>query len=265
VTVKLADVINDVDDNLYQATGLFEGRVSHSRFSPTKHSFQYSYFCLWLGLDNLEQAKRERPEWFKKGRSVCHYNPANYKSADDVGHADFIRAKAGLDFNENNQVWMLGQLTYMGSYFSPVNFYFIGRHNAFHTLVAQVSNTPWDETHHYVVPLQVDSGVSHFQHEKQFHVSPFMTLNQDYKWEVRFDGDASVISISSIEDEQVVFSAAVNLSKSELNRKVVLRVITNNFGWMYSTKIRIYWQALKLFLKGVSFVSHPGEVKNDKI
>lgn len=258
------DVQSDADLQNHQATGLFEGHVGHARFAPKKHSFQYSYFCLWLALDDLEQAKQERPEWFRQGRSVCHYNPENYTDGEDSNHADFIRSKAGLNSAENNQVWMLGQLTYMGSYFSPVNFYFIGLHNEFHTLVAQVSNTPWGETHHYVVPLQADAGVSQYQHEKQFHVSPFMNLQQDYQWQVRFDGNTSVISITSIEDDQVVFSAALNLSKSTLNRKSVLRVITNNFGWMYSTKIRIYWQALKLFLKGVTFVSHPGQVKNDK-
>ena len=55
----------------------------------------------------------------------------------------------------SGDVFLLGQLRMLGMYFSPVNFYFLRSAAGEYThMLAEVSNTPWNERHHYLVDLR---------------------------------------------------------------------------------------------------------------
>lgn len=244
-----------------QACGLFQGNVSHVRRRPKPHHFSYPYFCLWLNLDNLEQAKCEQPSWFKPYWGICRFRPDNYSGDTTLPLAERIRTIANCQDNTDNQVWLLGQLSYWGTYFSPVNFYFIGSENHLHTLIAEVSNTPWNEKHHYVIPLSGNTNSS-YEHSKVFHVSPFMGLDQSYCWLVRLQEKNITISITNRENGNNIFTAGAHLKQQPVNHWTLARVITRNLGWMFSTKLRIYWQALRLFGKGIKYVRYPGNTGN---
>ncbi len=244
-----------------QACGLFQGNVSHVRLHPKTHRFSYPYFCLWLNLDKLGQARRKQPSWFKPSWGICRFRPGNYSGDPTLPLADRIRTIANCQNHPNNQVWLLGQLSYWGTYFSPVNFFFIGSKDHLHTLVAEVSNTPWNEKHHYVIPLNGKTS-SCYEHSKTFHVSPFMALEQNYRWQVRLQEQHINISITNRENGADIFSAGADLKQLPVNQWTLARVITSNLGWMFSTKLRIYWQALRLFGKGIKYVPYPGHTGN---
>jgi DUF1365 family protein len=201
-------------------------------------------------------ARAERPEWFKKTFGAFRFRSEVYSGDPSLELADRIRSEVNLEKTEENRVFLLGQITYLGFYFSPVNFYFIGSQGNFHTLVAEVSNTPWGEKHCYVIPLSNKERKTVFRHSKNFHVSPFMSSDQDYRWMVEAREGAIKVSITNIEAEKPIFTAALTLHEIDLNQKSLWCVLTNNFGWMLSTRILIYWQALKLFIKGVPFIPY---------
>ncbi|WP_199610685.1 DUF1365 domain-containing protein [Flocculibacter collagenilyticus] len=269
---------------LCQATGFWSGNVVHFRTAPKVHKFRYPYFCVWLNLDDLAQARKERPEWFSKGIGVAKFKRKHYfgaENADDSSLAEYVRRVAIAEYSKHsehidktmlakfdteNQVWFLGQLSYFGCYFSPVNFYFIGKQGEFHTLVAEVSNTPWGEKHSYVIPLnrycspaleeRAGHSFSEYGNEKMFHVSPFMSMQQAYSWQISTQPHAIKVVISNSENTQKIFHAALHLTPKPLNQNTLKRVIFNTAGWMFSTKLKIYWQALKLFMKGIPFHAH---------
>jgi DUF1365 family protein len=252
------------------ATGLYLGEVSHSRISPKKHSFSYPYFSVWLNLDELESASEQRKEWFARGLSawyrlsLARFQRKNYLGPKHVALSDYIRQLAGVSDNNSNQVFFLGQLSYAGIYFSPVNFYFVGQENNYHTMVAEVSNTPWGERHHYLVPLANTNSQAVFSQPKNFQVSPFMSSEQTYQWLLDIKRDKINIQIKSVQNGKPMFSAKLNLSKIKLNRFSLTRVFITTGFIVFSTRMKIYLQALKLLLKGVPFIGHQGLSGNER-
>lgn len=86
------------------------------------------------------------------------------------------------------QVLALVNVRTLGYYFSPVNFYigFDADHNPSH-LLAEVSNTPWNETHYYGFLLTGKH--TQYSHAKAFKVSPFNAVNERYDWLVSVTKD----------------------------------------------------------------------------
>jgi DUF1365 family protein len=118
-----------------------------------------------------------------------------------------------MENSEGIQVILLTHLKYFGYCFNPVSFYYIYRnetndsHNSLRptprileAIVAEVSNTPWNEMYCYVLhPDSVDilnckEGIGkklndgyiwksiNFRFNKVFHVSPFMEMDHLYDW-----------------------------------------------------------------------------------
>ena len=97
---------------------------------------------------------------------------------------------------------MLTNFRYFGFGMNPVSFYycFDTAGERVETVVAEVSNTPWNERHCYVLSFAVsDAAAMHlhdeqtgtesqstgrFENPKEFHVSPFMPMDMTYRWRV---------------------------------------------------------------------------------
>ena len=80
---------------------------------------------------------------------------------------------------------MLGPLRNFGHCINPVVFYYCydAQDTRVQTIVAEITSTPWRERHSYVLPVAMDcepGTAMRFDLEKDFHVSPFMPMAQDY-------------------------------------------------------------------------------------
>jgi DUF1365 family protein len=257
-----------------KSLSLYKGEIIHNRYEPKKHGFIYPWHSIWLALDDLQNAQILQPNWFAKSNSnsllknirnkfrLVNFNRKNYLGDPSVSLADTVRNIAQLKNTKKNQVFFLGQLDWFGFYFSPVNFYFIGDGDNFHTLLAEVNNTPWNEKHSYIVPLnRENSSQKLYTHEKAFQVSPFMSSKQTYEWNIKYKDDSIQISIKS-KETNLIFIATMNLTKTPIERFTMLKIFLLTPGLMFGSVIRIYFQALILFIKGVPFLGHLGDHGN---
>ncbi len=121
-------------------------------------------------------------------------------------------------------------------------------------MIAEVSNTPWNERHYYLVPLE-----KKVNFKKTFSVSPFMDLDMNYHWHIRQTQDKALIQIKNIRDEQVLFDATLRLKRHELTEQQVSRLLKRFPAMTWSIFKGIYYQALKLFIKRVPFLGHSGK------
>ena len=96
-----------------------------------------------------------------------------------------------------------------------------------------------------------------FELDKAFHVSPFMPMHQRYRWTFSSPGPHLAVSMASLQDAEVVFRAGMRLRRQEMTSRAMASALVR-FPLMPARVVgAIYWQALRLWLKGTPFFAHP--------
>jgi len=240
---------------------VYVGTLRHRRFRPKHHEFTYPIFMVSLDVDWIAEMMSISP--------FTGYNRWNWASFSDDDHfgnsALALRERLALDAKTHRtclpegKIYLLTHLRYLGYNFNPVSFFFCESPSGkTETIVAEVNNT-FGETHNYWLSRGERNGNSdHYRFQKQFHVSPFMEMNQQYDWTFASSGDSLIIQTNSFENRTHIFDATMKLEAREWNR-TNLHAALRSYPWMTLKVITaIHWQAVRLWWKSVPVVHHPG-------
>ena len=245
-------------------SALYEGTVRHRRFTPREHAFTYTLFMAYLDLDEIDEVFRGRWLW-----SASRTAPARFRREDHLGDpavplAESVRSLVAEKTGRRPEgpIRLLTHLAYYGWCFNPVSFYYCFERDgaAVSAVVAEVSNTPWLERHCYVLDREssLSADALRFRRPKEFHVSPFMGMDQEYAWSFREPARALTMHMENFEKGARIFDATMTLSRREITGPALASALARWPFMTLSVVGGIHWEALKLWAKGVPVFTHPG-------
>lgn len=259
----------------------YEGRVAHRRERPVVHAFQYGLFMAYVDLAELRQGQRfpfDTAKWapacFRcedhlRGRTVARPTsdsapspgPDAALSRLEQSVRDLVQQSTGQ--RPEGPIRLLTQLRTCGYYFSPLNLFycFDPAGEQVEAIVAEVSNTPWQETHCYVLgaPNQMGQGpLLRYQHRKQFHVSPFMQMELRYRWRLNVPDRSLHVRLQNVaDDESSLFSATLTMQRRECSAQQLTRLLLRYPLQTARISGAIYLQAARLWWKKCPYYAHP--------
>ncbi len=234
------------------------GQTTHVRRGALRHSFQY-------GVDFVliePEVEQQSPRLFSR-------NAANLAAVHDVDHgggwksghgtpwARAVLADNGLE-EKGVRLFLLTQPRCLGYVFNPVSFWLAMRGDDLVAVIAEVS-TPFKDRHSYLchspgfTPITPDTRITK---PKALHVSPFQDVKGDYEFAFALHPTRLSIRIRHDNDGKGVWATLTGTRASLTNLGLIAAVLRRPAGAMRTISL-IYWQALKLKLKGAPYRSRP--------
>ena len=243
------------------ATAIYQGRLRHRRLRGVEHSFEYRVWMLLVDLDELPEAFDRHPLWSARRPAPVRIRRSDYLGDPatplDGAARDLVERRTGR--RPAGPVRLLTMARTLGVGYNPVSFYYLYAEDGrtVQAMIAEVTNTPWRERHHYVVERSGPGAALGGKMAKRMHVSPFMPMEQTYEWSSGEPGERLGVRIANRERGELVFEASLALRRRELTRAAMTTVPLTHPPQVLAAIARIYGNALRLKLKGAPFFPHP--------
>jgi hypothetical protein len=115
---------------------------------------------LYLDLDELPRLFEGRWLWSVNRRNIAEFRRSDYLGDPTRPLKDCVldEVEKATAERPRGAVRLLTHLRYFGHCFNPVSFYYCfdveGAGERLHSIVAEITNTPWKERHRYVLALR---------------------------------------------------------------------------------------------------------------
>jgi hypothetical protein len=251
-----------------RSSALYVGRVTHRRKAPFDHRFSLPFFMTWLDLAELDTVFEGRWLWSTRRRAFARFDRRDHLGPHDVpldcAVRDLVEGRLGR--RPEGPIRLLTHLRVAGLCMNPLSLYYCydARGRALDAVVAEVTNTPWDERHCYVLDV-AQPGARHagdlmrVRQPKAFHVSPFMPMDQTYTFVLDDPAEGLRLRIENRDETgRPVFEAGLQLARRELTGPNMAWALLRYPFVTAQVAVGIYVQALILWLRGARFHSHPG-------
>jgi len=240
---------------------IFTGDVMHRRFFPVRYRFKYRIFSLLINIDQLGSLSAQSAVLSRNRFNILSFYDRDHGPKDDTDlrvWIDSILHDAGIS-QRSERVELMCMPRYLGYAFNPLSLWFCYRSgNDVHAILCEVRNT-FGESHCYLLHKKGDvlRWPVKSTHRKQFHVSPFISMDAEYQFRVSEPGEYLAFGIREFQDNQCMLSAVQTGERKP--------VTTGNLLWStvliplmtFKVVLMIHWNALLIWAKGARFHRKP--------
>jgi DUF1365 family protein len=239
------------------------GRVRHRRALAPRREFSYRICMLYLDLSELTEAGQMSRLFGTECARPWSFRRRDYLGPQDLPLDEAVRRLVARDTGRRpaGPVRLLTQVRAFGYVFNPVSFYYCFAPDGatLEAVVAEITNTPWQERHAYVLPAGASGGGARASFRKIFHVSPFQDMDHDYSWAFSDPQRRLAVSMRNSRDGRPVFKASFAAECRPFSARELRRAFVRA-PWMgWKTHAAIYWQAALLLLRRAPFFTHPAK------
>lgn len=241
---------------------IYKGRVEHRRSAPTENHFRYRLFMMYLDLAELPRLFDGIPFWSARRRAPAWFKRSDYFGSPEVpldqAVRDLVEARTGK--RPAGPIRLLTHLRYFGYCMNPVSFYycFDASGEQLETIVAEITNTPWKERHQYVLSvLEPGARIQRFGFDKDFHVSPFLPMDMQYRWSFNQPHNRVFVHMQNHRNGEQMFDATLLLKQQPISTLGLLGVLVAFPLMTLKVIAAIHWQALRLWAKRTPIFDHP--------
>lgn len=248
-------------------SGLFVANVFHKRFSPKENAFNYKLYYFSIFLKDASRFSRFR---------LLSKDQLNFFSLyeKDYGFPSFKPFEGSLQNIINKQdhpfeikdILLITLPRVLGYAFNPISFWFcFDNFDNLKAVFCEVNNT-FGERHGYFCMKNDGSGILKddlLKSKKAFHVSPFYTVEGDY--EFRFHVEQKQIGIwidYYISGSKTLSTSLVGIRRDLSDKSLLMAFFRYPFVTL-KVIILIHYQAIKLYLKNVTYKQKPPPPKNE--
>ena len=232
----------------------------HMRMTPFAHRFRYRVFTLLLDIDRLQETcaglRLLRLDRF--GLMAFHRKDHGPRDGSDLRPwVEDLLARHGRP--RPDRIWLLSFPRLLGYAFNPLSVYFCtNADGALESVVYQVKNTFGDQ-HPYVVAADTaPDGAARHGVDKGFFVSPFIGMDQAYRFTIRAPQARLALKIRQHDGNGPWLIATQNGNRRPLTDAQLLRQWLSHPLMTVKVITAIHWQALRLWVKGATFHPYTG-------
>ena len=242
------------------AASLYVTRVMHLRMLPArnrKHQFRYSVFRFWLDVDKFEQTISNLKTVGHNRFNLFGFYERDHGPRDGTPLRPWVESQlAGEGIERPARIMLYCLPRVLGYEFNPLAMYCA--YDADERLVGvvyQVRNTDGDLSP-YVANLERD-GLRHSA-KKKFYVSPFIDANQRYGFTLRPPDDTVSLRIKVDGPKGLTMIATEVGEARPLTDQALLKLALLKPLMSFKITLGIYFEAVRLRIKGAPFFKHPG-------
>ena len=239
---------------------LYRGHVMHMRLTPFKHQFRYRVFTLLLDIDRLEETAAATP-WLRLDRfGLVAFRNRDHGPRDGGPLRPWVDSQLAANGRPPaDRVMLLSFPRILGYVFNPLSVYFCyGPEGSLETVIYEVKNTFGDQHPYVLAADQAEDGAARHDQEKGFFVSPFIGMDQTYRFTIRPPGERLAVKIRQHDTKGPWLIATQSGSRRPLTGRALLGAWASHPLMTLKVMGAIHWQALKLWIKGASFRRYRG-------
>lgn len=240
------------------------GVTTHTRRGPIQHAFRYGVDYVLID-----------PEAPASGPWLFSRNRFNLTSVHDGDHGGPLGAGRGADWarkvlaahgltDASVRLMLLTQPRFLGYVFNPVSFWLALKGDTLIAVIAEVS-TPFGDRHSYLchqpdyAPITKTTRITS---PKSLHVSPFQDVAGDYELSFDIRSDHLAIRILHRNGDEGVTATLSGRRLPMTNAGLLQASLRRPLGALRTISL-IYWQALRLRLKGARYRRRPPPPKTE--